>query len=109
MESLFQLKTREFEKSFRYIDYNNKQNPINKMAIVTLPHAVEKTVVAAQVVSVTTLTITRVVDLPEEKIVRAFVKELPGPIELWAGSAYDAAGQWTDSDVNARIIALMTA
>lgn len=76
------------------------------MSVITLPHAVTRTTVPAQTVSVTELTITRVVDLPAEKIVRAFVKELPGPIVLWEGIAYDAAGQWTDADVTARLLAL---
>ena len=46
------------------------------------------------------------VDLPKKKIVRSFVEEIEGPITLWEGSAYDAAGQWTDSDVQARLTQL---
>ena len=46
------------------------------------------------------------VDLPKKKIVRAFVEEIEGPITLWEGAAYDAAGQWTDSDVQARLTQL---
>jgi len=56
--------------------------------------------------TVSTLTVTRVVDLPKKKIVRAFVEEIDGPITLWEGAAYDAAGQWTDSDVQARLTQL---
>jgi hypothetical protein len=56
--------------------------------------------------TVSTLTVTRVVDLPKKKIVRAFVEEIEGPITLWEGAAYDAAGQWTDSDVQARLTQL---
>ena len=56
--------------------------------------------------TVTTLTVTRIVDLPKKKVVRAFVEELDEPVTLWEGAAYDAAGQWTDSDVEARLTEL---
>lgn len=56
--------------------------------------------------TVSTLTVTRVVDLPKKKIVRAFAQEVDGPIVLWEGAAYDAAGQWTDADVETRLKAL---
>lgn len=56
--------------------------------------------------TVTTLTVSRIVDLPKKKMVRAFVEELDEPVVLWEGEAYDAAGQWTDSDVEARLTEL---
>ena len=56
--------------------------------------------------TVSTLTVTRVVDLPKKKIARAFVEELDGPIVLWEGDAYDAMGQWTDANVEARLTEL---
>ena len=56
--------------------------------------------------TVTTLTVARIVDLPKKKVVRAFVEELDEPVVLWEGDAYDAAGQWTDSDVEARLTEL---
>lgn len=56
--------------------------------------------------TVTTLTVSRIVDLPKKKVVRAFVEELDEPVVLWEGEAYDAAGQWTDSDVEARLTEL---
>lgn len=59
--------------------------------------------------TITTLTVNRVVDLPKQKIVRVFVEELDEPIVLWEGAAYDAAGQWTDSDVQTRLTALYNA
>jgi hypothetical protein len=65
-----------------------------------------KDIILAQTITVTKLTILRLVDIPEEKIVRVFVRELPDPIVLWSGSEYDAIGQWTDSDVETRIQAL---
>ena len=56
--------------------------------------------------TVTTLTVNRIVDLPKKKIVRVFVEELDEPVVLWEGAAYDAAGQWTDTDVQARLTEL---
>lgn len=56
--------------------------------------------------TVNTLTVVRVVDLPKKKIVRCFVEELDQPIVLWEGAAYDAIGQWTDSNVEARLAEL---
>ena len=53
--------------------------------------------------TVSTLTVIRVVDLPKKKMVRAFVEEIDGPITLWEGDAYDAIGQWTDTDVQTRL------
>ncbi len=52
---------------------------------------------------ITTITITRTVDIPGQKIVKAFIQELSDPIILWEGTAYDEIGQWTDSDVTSRI------
>jgi len=56
--------------------------------------------------TVTTLTVARIVDLPKKKVVRAFIEELDEPVVLWEGAAYDAAGQWTDADVEARLTEL---
>ena len=52
------------------------------------------------------LTVMRMVDLPNEKKVRVFVKELREPITLWEGDEYDAIGQWTDSDVQTKLTEL---
>lgn len=59
--------------------------------------------VEEQKVTVNKLTITRIVDLPLQKKVVVFVKEIPKPILLWEDAAYDAVGQWTDADVVARL------
>ena len=56
--------------------------------------------------TVTTLTVSRIVDLPKKKIVRAFVEELDEPVVLWEAASYDAIGQWTDTDVQARLTEL---
>ena len=56
--------------------------------------------------TVTTLTVSRIVDLPKKKVVRAFIEELDEPVVLWEGAAYDAIGQWTDTNVEARLAEL---
>jgi len=52
------------------------------------------------------LTVARVVDLPKQKVVRCFCEELEEAIILWEGAAYDAIGQWSDSDVQNRLVEL---
>jgi len=59
--------------------------------------------------TISKLTVNRVVDLPKQKVVRCFVEELEEAVVLWEGAAYDAAGQWTDADVQARLTALYNA
>lgn len=54
-------------------------------------------------ITISELTVTRVVDLPKKKVAKAFVNEFNNPIILWEGAAYDAAGQWTDTDVQNRL------
>jgi hypothetical protein len=56
--------------------------------------------------TISTITIERIVDLPKKKMVRCFIEELDEPVVLWEGAAYDAAGQWTDAEVQARLTAL---
>jgi hypothetical protein len=51
---------------------------------------------------ITELNITATVDLPLQKKVRTHTAEL-GVIFLWEDAAYDAIGQWTDTDVAERI------
>ena len=53
--------------------------------------------------TVSTLTVSRIVDLPKQKVVRCFIEELEEPIVLWKAEAYDAIGQWTDTDVTNRL------
>lgn len=54
-------------------------------------------------ISITKFRVNRMVDLPNEKIVRIFVDELNDPIVLWEGDAYDQIGNWTENDVDARL------
>lgn len=73
---------------------------------ITLSNPKKVVLQAEKSKTVSTLTITRVVDLPKKKMVRAFVEEIDGPITLWEGAAYDSIGQWTDANVQARLTEL---
>lgn len=51
------------------------------------------------------ISIDHYIDSPSYKTVTAYTKQV-GAILLWEGDAYDAIGQWTDSDVEARLLEL---
>lgn len=74
--------------------------------ILSSPH--EEIIVPEQKKTITELTIQRMVDLPNEKIVRVFIEELIEPVILWSGDDYDEIGQWTDADVEARLVELFS-
>jgi hypothetical protein len=48
------------------------------------------------------------IDKPGEKLVVVQTDEV-GEIILWEGAAYDAIGQWTDLDVQTRLIEILSA
>jgi len=60
--------------------------------------------VQEQKVTLDKLTVVRMVDLPAQKKVVVFLKEIAKPTVLWEGDAYDSIGQWTDADVTARLL-----
>jgi hypothetical protein len=76
------------------------------MAIIKLTAPKTITTVPEQTKTVTELTINRIVDLLAQKKVKAFIEEIPEPVTLWEGAAYDAIGQWTDANVQARLLEL---
>jgi hypothetical protein len=65
-------------------------------------------VVVVQEQKVAEITVVRIVDLPGQRIVRAFVAELPQPIVLWEGDDYDKIGNWTQEQANDRIIEVIS-
>ena len=79
---------------------------MNKDSAVLLKLAKPLTVVPAKTVS--QLTLQRIVDLPGERVVRAFAAELPAPVVLWSGDAYDAIGDWTQDQANARLVEIIS-
>jgi hypothetical protein len=73
---------------------------LNEPRVIVLQEEKSKTI--------SKLTVNRVVDIPSQKVVKCFCEEINEPITLWEGSAYDTIGQWTDSDVQARLTDLYT-
>jgi hypothetical protein len=69
---------------------------------ITLANKKTITVAPARTKEVEKLTIVRIVDLPVEKKVRAFVRELGLPLDLpqLSGENY---GEWSDSDVESAV------
>jgi len=65
---------------------------------ITFTDPKEITLVKELKQTVSEITINEVIDNSAMKIVRAFTREV-GVITLWEGDAYDAIGQWTDTDV----------
>jgi hypothetical protein len=56
--------------------------------------------------TISSITIHSIIDISSfEKTVTAHTAEF-GPVLLWGGDSYDAIGQWTDSDVQARLFEL---
>ena len=74
------------------------------MSKITLqtPVTVTPAVVVAE------LTIDRIIDTPSRKEVVAFIREIPRPIKLWEGAAYDAIGDWTQAQAEARILEVLS-
>jgi hypothetical protein len=58
--------------------------------------------IPAYQVKVSKVEIKQIVDSSVKKQVIAYTNNL-GIVTLWEGAAYDAIGQWTDADVDARI------
>lgn len=76
--------------------------------IITLTQPKTITVVPQQTKTISTLTVQRMIDLPAQKIVKVWVKELPEPVVCWSDSAYDTIGQWTNTDVQNRLTELFS-
>lgn len=66
--------------------------------------ASSKTIITVPQVTktVNSIKIYQLIDQPDIKRVTAFTNEV-GRVVLWDGAAYDAIGQWTDTDVVNRI------
>lgn len=73
---------------------------------ITLSAPKEVTVVQEVKKTVLTITVFEVTDSQESKVVRANTLEL-GSLVLWQGETYDSIGQWTDTDVENRILEII--
>ena len=72
---------------------------------VTLSNAKTVTVTPAVTKTISEITVISEIDNSMRKKVIAITKEL-GQVVLWEGDAYDAIGQWTDANVQARLLEL---
>jgi hypothetical protein len=70
---------------------------------INLNSPYEAVIIERRTKTVEKLTVRSIVDFPIEKRVSAQIKELGEPVILWSGDAYDAIGQWTDTDVQNRL------
>jgi hypothetical protein len=71
-------------------------------------------VTVQQPIAVSSVFISEVFDNPVEKTVKAYVTfgtsgHITRLITVWSGSAYDAIGQWTDTQLNAALKAIIEA
>ena len=80
------------------------QNTETKM-VITLPTEVTVKEVPAIKIKTSTLEVISIQDVPNKKKIIANTKEL-GLVTLWESETYDRIGQWTDSDVETRLIEL---
>lgn len=79
-----------------------KQEPGNPLTVDLGSKKVIKEIPARNI-EVSKIQITSIEDSAVAKKVVAKTKGFPGQIVLWEGAAYDAIGQWTDTDVANRI------
>jgi hypothetical protein len=88
---------------------NRKPNMVlglnNQGLVVNFPSEVVLKEVPASQLKATEIKIKQILDDSANKKVIAFTDKL-GKVVLWEGAAYDAIGQWTDTDVEARILEL---
>jgi predicted ATP-grasp superfamily ATP-dependent carboligase len=49
--------------------------------------------------SASTITISQMIDFPNQRKVMIVISEINHSITLWEGEEYDNIGQWTDQDV----------
>jgi hypothetical protein len=70
---------------------------------INLNSPYEAVIIERRTKTVEKLTVRSIVDFPGERRVSAQIKELGEPVILWSGDAYDAIGQWTDTDVQNRL------
>lgn len=74
---------------------------------VTITPPKDVIVIQERTRTISQVTIIELIDNPTKKTVVAKTNEV-GIITLWSGADYDAIGQWTDSDVEARIQTIYT-
>lgn len=64
---------------------------------------VPEKIIPEQVFSYSAVTIVKMFDIPDERIVRVQISEPPFQVILWSGDSYDLIGDWTNQDVADRL------
>lgn len=82
--------------------------PNNSVKTITLPAPKVLRNIPAYNLTIEKIEISYIKDELAAKRVTAVTNGRAGNIILWEGAAYDAIGQWTDQDVEDRIIELFT-
>jgi len=71
---------------------------------IDIPGGADIVVRQQQVRNLSSVTVTRVVCLPQRKLIRAFVREMPQPLTIYEGAAYDDLnGTISMEDVETRV------
>lgn len=76
---------------------------------IALPAKIKVKALGNRDVEIDKIEIRKITDDPYRKTVIATCNNHPMVIKLWEGAAYDAIGQWTDTDVVNRVLELYTA
>lgn len=82
---------------------NKKKDSVGM--IINLPTEVVVREVPSVSIRTSTIEVTYVEDNPNQKKIVANTKQL-GKVVLWESETYDNIGQWTDSDIETRLIEL---
>jgi hypothetical protein len=85
----------------------NRRNTQNQYSglVITLPTEVVVKEIPALQIKTSSLEVLSVQDIPSMKKIVARTKEL-GDVVLWESDSYERVGQWTDADVETRLIEL---
>lgn len=83
----------------------NRRNTQNQTEglIITLPAEVVVREIPSVQIKTSTINVLTVEDISNQRKIVANTKEL-GPITLWENQMYDRIGQWTDVDIETRLI-----
>ena len=73
---------------------------------IQLPNPVTVKALGNKDVQISQIDILEMIDSPYNKTVWVVCRNHPKRILLWEGEAYDAIGQWTETDVENRVIEL---
>ena len=73
---------------------------------MNLPHPVTITTPSQQQITLTSLDI-GTIDIPSRQVVRVQIRPFPMPLIAWEGEAYVAAGDWTQAQLEARVVELL--